>query len=154
MLHFWYVHSMIDHIKDKNALITLQKAGISKTPQRIAVLNILSKAVTPLNISSIRQSLQLKTKINRVTIYRILSLFKKRGIIRDITSAGISYYELATRENPVHPHFNCLNCGKLSCLEPLTFSQAKHWFNTDENFSIEHIEINISGLCSYCRDAT
>ncbi|MEN6624325.1 MAG: transcriptional repressor, partial [Smithella sp.] len=116
----------------------LQKAGITKTPQRIAVLNTIIEADFPLNISSIRQALQSKIRIDRVTIYRILSLFKKHMIIREIASTGATnYFELATVENPVHPHFICRKCDALSCLEPLTFSQAKS-LTPNDDYSIEH----------------
>lgn len=146
---------MTTNARDKDILHILQKTGLSKTPQRIAVLSILMNAVVPVNISSIRQALESKIRIDRVTIYRILSLFKRHMIIREITSAGgTNYFELATMENPVHPHFICRNCEKLSCLEPLTFSQASQWLTPDKDYSIEHIEINISGLCASCRNAT
>jgi Fe2+ or Zn2+ uptake regulation protein len=146
---------MVADAKDKDTLLILQKAGLSKTPQRIAVLNILIDAVVPVNMNSIRQALGTKIRIDRVTIYRILSLFKQHMIIREITSTGgANYFELATMENPVHPHFICRNCEALSCLEPLTFSQAGQWLTPDKDYSIEHIEINISGLCASCRNAT
>jgi Fur family ferric uptake transcriptional regulator len=146
---------MIANAKEKNALHILLKAGLSKTPQRIAVINILADVPAPVNINSIRQALKSKIQIDRVTIYRILSLFKQHGIIREITSTGgAGFFELATGENPVHPHFICRNCEKLSCLEPLTFSQATQWLSPTGDYSIEHIEINISGLCAGCRDAT
>jgi Fur family transcriptional regulator, ferric uptake regulator len=146
---------MIEEGKDRDALQQLESAGLSKTPQRIAVLNILMNADAPVNISSLRQALAAKTRIDRVTIYRILSLFKQRGIIRDITSTGgASFFELATIENPVHPHFICRNCARLSCLEPLTFSQASQWVSQKGDYSIENIEINISGLCAGCHNAT
>jgi Fur family transcriptional regulator, ferric uptake regulator len=141
--------------KEKNALHILLKAGLSKTPQRIAVINILTEVPAPVNINSIRQALKAKIQIDRVTIYRILSLLKQHGIIREIASAGgTAFFELATGENPVHPHFICRNCEKLSCLEPLTFSQATQWFSPTGDYSIEDIEINISGLCAGCRNAT
>jgi Fe2+ or Zn2+ uptake regulation protein len=140
---------------DEDTLRILQKAGLSKTPQRIAVLNILKNAVVPVNMNSIRQALETKIRIDRVTVYRILSLFKQHMIIREITSTGgANYFELATMENPVHPHFLCRNCEALSCLEPLTFSQASQWLTPTKDYSIEHIEINISGLCASCRNAT
>jgi Fe2+ or Zn2+ uptake regulation protein len=146
---------MVTDAKDKDTLHILQKSGLSKTPQRIAVLNILVNAVVPVNINGIRQALESKIRINRVTIYRILSLFKKHMLIREIASTGgTNYFELATIENPVHPHFLCRNCAALSCLEPLTFSQTNQWFGPDRDYSIEHIEINISGLCANCRNAT
>ena len=145
---------MNKNASDKNSLNILQRAGISKTPQRLTVLNILLKSEAPLNVSCVRELLADKKRIDRVTVYRILSLFKQRGIIREITSSGgVNFIEMATLENPVHPHFSCRSCGILSCLEPLTFSQSHQLISAKEDYSVDHIEINISGICSGCRHA-
>jgi Fe2+ or Zn2+ uptake regulation protein len=146
---------MSKNIKYKDAIFTLQKTGLSKTSQRLAVLDILLKATTPLSVNTIRQSLETKARIDRVTIYRIISLFRQHGIIREIASAGgANYFEIATQENPLHPHFNCRNCGAFTCLAPLTFTQAPELILSKDDYSVDHIEINISGLCAYCRNAT
>jgi Fur family ferric uptake transcriptional regulator len=113
----------------------------------------LLKATTPLSVNTIRQSLETKARIDRVTIYRIISLFRQHGIIREIASAGgANYFEIATLENPLHPHFNCRNCGAFTCLAPLTFTQAPELILSKDDYSVDHIEINISGLCAYCRN--
>jgi Fur family ferric uptake transcriptional regulator len=146
---------MVTDSKHKDALLTLQKAGISKTSQRFAVLDILFKATTPLSVNAIRQALETKANIDKVTVYRILSLFRQRGIIREIASAGgASYYEMATLENPLHPHFSCRNCGAFTCLAPLPFTQAPELILSKDDYSVDHIEINISGLCACCSNAT
>jgi Fur family ferric uptake transcriptional regulator len=146
---------MVTDSKHKDALLTLQKAGISKTSQRLAVLDILLKATTPLSVNTIRQSLETKARIDKVTVYRILTLFRQRGIIREIASAGgANYFEMATLENPLHPHFSCRNCGTFTCLAPLPFTQAPELILSKDDYSIDHIEINISGLCACCRNAT
>jgi Fur family ferric uptake transcriptional regulator len=146
---------MVTDSKHKDALLTLQKAGISKTSQRLAVLDILLKATTPLSVNTIRQSLETKARIDKVTVYRILTLFRQRGIIREIASAGgANYFEMATLENPLHPHFSCRNCGAFTCLAPLPFTQAPELILSKDDYSIDHIEINISGLCACCRNAT
>jgi Fur family transcriptional regulator, ferric uptake regulator len=146
---------MVTDSKHKDALLTLQKAGISRTSQRLAVLDILIRATTPLSVNTIRQSLKTKANIDKVTVYRILSLFRQRGIIREISSAGgANYFEMATLENPLHPHFNCRNCGVLTCLSPLPFTQAQELILSKDDYSIDHIEINISGLCACCRNTT
>jgi Fe2+/Zn2+ uptake regulation proteins len=75
---------------DKDGLNILQRAGISRTPQRLAVLNILLQSAAPLNISCVRELLASKKRIDRVTVYRIISLFKQHGIIREITSKAAS----------------------------------------------------------------
>ena len=144
---------MVTNSKHKDALLTLQKAGISKTSQRLAVLDILLKATTPLSVNTIRQSLETKARIDKVTVYRILTLFRQRGIIREIASAGgANYFEIATLENPLHPHFSCRNCGAFTCLAPLPFTQAPELILSKDDYSIDHIEINISGLCACCRN--
>ena len=146
---------MVTNLKHKDALLILQKAGISKTSQRLAVLDILFKATTPLSVNAIRQALETETNIDKVTVYRILSLFRQRGIIREIASAGgANYFEIATLENPLHPHFSCRNCGAFTCLAPLSFTQAPELILPKDDYSIDHIEINISGLCACCRNAT
>ena len=127
-------------LKHKDALMILQKAGISKTSQRLAVLDILLEATMPLSVNAIRQALETRDNsgapsgrsrrlpkmtrppasnslylprlasgdsksrgIDKVTIYRILSLFRQHGIIREIASAGgANYFEMATLENPLH----------------------------------------------------
>lgn len=141
--------------KHKDALLILQSAGISKTSQRLAVLDILLKAASPLSVNTIRQLLETKANIDKVTIYRILSLFRQRGIIREISSAGgANYFEMATLENPLHPHFSCQNCGSFTCLAPMPFIQAQELILSKDDYSIDHIEINISGICACCRNTT
>lgn len=137
-----------------NALLTLQNAGISKTSQRLAVLDILLKAQTPLCANTIRQMLKIKASIDKVTIYRILSLFKQRKIVREIASSGgVNFFEMVTAENPIHPHFSCQNCGTFTCLAPIPLTQAQESVLSENDYSIEHVEINISGICSNCRNA-
>ena len=146
---------MVTNSNHKDALLALQKAGISKTSQRLAVLDILLKATMPLSVNTIRQALETKASIDKVTVYRILSLFRQRGIIREIASSGgANYFEIATLENPLHPHFSCRNCGAFTCLAPLPFTQAPELILSNDDYSIDHIEINISGLCACCRNTT
>lgn len=133
----------------------LRQAGIAQTPQRRAVLKILQTAGQPLSIGVIRERLEKHTRVNKVTVYRIISLFKKQGIIRDVLSVGGAVYvEMATSDHPVHPHFSCKSCGTVACLTPLTFSQARPLMAAPGDFSVEHIEINILGLCNGCLRAT
>ena len=113
---------MVADTKNTEALLALRKAGISKTAQRLAVLNILLTATKPLNASNIRQSLKTKSGVDKVTVYRILSILKKRGIIREVASSGgVGYFEMITSEYSMHPHFNCRKCGTLTCMTPQPF---------------------------------
>jgi Fur family ferric uptake transcriptional regulator len=144
---------MVTKIRNTEAVLALRKAGISKTAQRLTVMDILFAATKPLSANAIRQSLKTKTSIDKVTVYRILSVFKKRGIIREISSAGgVGYFEMITAENHLHPHFSCRSCGTLTCMAPQPLIKMPDLILSKGDYSIEHIEINVSGLCSYCRD--
>jgi Fur family transcriptional regulator, ferric uptake regulator len=144
--------SMEEHAEKCDALQILEASKFNKTPQRIAVLDALIKSGAPLCVSDILNKTEANQKINKVTVYRILSCLKHIGIVREIeTGQGIHYYEMACQHNPVHPHFNCRLCGTLTCMSPLTLSQTWDWFVKAHNYSIEHININITGLCNRCQ---
>ena len=132
---------------------TLRNAGLAKTTQRMAVLEKLIGAAGPLNVRDIVAETRGKLKINRVTIYRILASFREGGIIREIDAgSGTTYYEMACLHNPIHPHFHCRRCGSLTCMPPLTLSQAWDWLTRPYNFSVESINVHITGICGPCRE--
>jgi Fur family ferric uptake transcriptional regulator len=134
-----------------DALETLEKTSLYKTPQRIAVLDTLISSSVPLSVNDILKKICTQQKINKVTVYRILTSFKGKGIVREIeTARGISYYEISCHHNPVHAHFSCRHCGMLVCLDPLTLSQTWDWFTKPRNFAIDHITINMTGTCHRC----
>jgi Fe2+ or Zn2+ uptake regulation protein len=157
-LKSWWITMEKEHC---DASETLKKAGLAKTSQRMAVLQDLILAERPLNAHEIFKKTQsdfhrhsLEAKINRVTVYRILSSFRESGIVREIeTGHGTSYYEMACVHNPVHPHFRCRHCGRIVCLPPLTLSQAWDWLAQPSNFSVERIDIQLIGLCAQCKQA-
>jgi len=131
---------------------TLKDTGLRKTPHRMAVLNMLIYADRPLSASDILKKSPI-IKINKVTVYRILSTFKEEGIIREIpTEQRDKHYEMACRHNPIHPHFYCSACKTMTCLEPLTLSQAIELFSKPHGFTIDNISVNITGVCDRCQD--
>ena len=132
---------------------TLKNAGLTKTPQRMAVLERLIGAAGPLSVRDILAGTRGMLRINRVTIYRILSSFREGGIVREIDAgSGTTYYEMACHHNPIHPHFHCRRCGCLICMSPLTLSQAWDWFARPSDFSVESINVHITGICGPCRE--
>ncbi len=133
-----------------NAEETLRRAGLQKTAQRLAVLDLLARTAEPLTAADIFQRLPEEQRVNRVTVYRILSSYTRKGIIREFESKkGIHHYEWAQPLVPPHPHFNCRTCGTMICmtafLSPCPWEQVVN----RPDFIIENI--SISGLCGLCR---
>jgi Fe2+ or Zn2+ uptake regulation protein len=135
-----------------DAAETLQDAGLSQTSQRTAVLEIIIAADGPLSAAEVLSRTDPRQKINKVTIYRILSSFKEHRIIRELpTDQGMNLYEMACRHNPIHPHFYCKTCRTMSCLPPLTLSQAMDWFASSGAFRVDDVHVNLNGVCGQCR---
>ena len=144
------------HMKNNNKYCdvhqSLKDAGLNRTPRRVAVLNILIHSGRPMSASSILRMMNDHQKINKVTVHRTLSRFKKKGIIREIpTGDGINYYEMACHHNPVHAHFYCTSCKTITCMEPLTVSQTWDWLIKPHSFTVEDINVSITGVCTRCQ---
>lgn len=135
-----------------DARSNLAQVGLSRTPQRLAVLDILIRAERPLTAADLMQAVNDNLNINKVTVYRIISTFRERGIVREIpTNYGINHYEMACMHNPVHPHFHCRSCKTMTCLDPLTLSKTWDWLAGPHDYNIEEISITLSGLCKECQ---
>jgi Fur family ferric uptake transcriptional regulator len=129
---------------------TLKRAGLQKTVQRLVVLDILTQAEQPLAAGDVFQRLLGGQKVNRVTVYRILSSYTRKGIIREFESKrGIHYYERVWPLTPPHPHFNCRACGTMICMTAFLSTGLWGKIANQPDFVIENI--SISGLCGLCR---
>jgi Fe2+ or Zn2+ uptake regulation protein len=132
------------------AEVTLKRAGLQKTAQRVAVLDILARAKQPLTAGDVFQRLPGEQTVNRVTVYRILSFYTRKGIIREFESKrGVHYYERAWPLTPPHPHFNCRACGTMICMTASPSPGPWEQMASQSDFIVENI--SISGLCGLCR---
>ena len=129
---------------------TLKRAGLRKTAQRLAILDILNRAEQPLTAGDVFQRLTGEQKVNRVTVYRILFSYTLKRIIREFESKlGIHYYERAWPLKPPHPHFNCRICRAMICMTTFLSSGPWEQMVNQPDFVIENISIN--GICGVCR---
>ena len=133
-----------------DAIQMLTECHLSKTPHRIAVLEILIRAERLLSAAEIADVMGKTKGINKVTIYRMLTTFRKAGIVREFAAEeGIKHYEIACRHNPVHPHFYCVKCRTLACLSALSSPGYQGWLK-GQGFKAENVSIHISGVCAQC----
>ena len=91
--------------------------------------------------------------MNKVTVYRILEDFTRRGMVRKLTLEGrVNHFELACEHHPPHPHFQCHTCREVQCLEPVALQQMWSELRGPVGNRADHIEIRIEGLCHKCRE--
>ena len=101
-------------------------------------------------ISVIELIRRLNTKLNKTTIYRVLDKLEDDGILHSfLGNNGIKWYAKCngcsiSAHSDVHPHFQCLNCGRMDCL-PESIVMPKI-----SNREIMHSHVLIQGTCELC----
>jgi Fur family ferric uptake transcriptional regulator len=149
-LIFEYFISMSDHC---NFPQWLAQEGLRATPVRLAVLDILAAAPRALRAQEILEIIRGRRRVNKVTVYRILEDFTRRGMVRKVSLEGrVSHFELACEHHPPHPHFQCQVCREVQCLEPVALEKMWSELLGPVGNRADHIEIRIDGLCHKCRD--
>jgi Fur family ferric uptake transcriptional regulator len=129
----------------------LQSNGLSKTRNRVNILNILKDANTPLSGKDICTLLQ--EKCDKSTVHRTLnSLFEKKLVQRVIIDHEVKYaLKVSTHEinghNSDHIHFKCSKCQRLYCLTEITVKD----YALPPGFIKEENQFLVIGKCSECQ---
>ncbi|MDB2606231.1 transcriptional repressor [Zobellia sp.] len=93
---------------------------------------------------------QLDTTFNKTTIYRVLDKLEDDGVLHSFLGKdGLKWYAkcngcTASEHKDLHPHFQCLSCGKVDCL---TVSVD---LPEIPNRKIEISQLLIQGKCEEC----
>jgi len=106
-----------DQIAELKAL--LREAGLRSTSARLAVLEQLRRARTPVSHAELAKDL-VPTGLDRATVYRNLMDLAESGLVaRAELGDHVWRYEIKREghdHNAEHPHFVCIDCGEVTCL--------------------------------------
>jgi len=130
----------------------LRTAALEPTPNRLRVLEVVGNNRYPLSAADIYHTLKRRQAINRVTVYRILDLLVARGLVDRLSTGGRAfYYGLAPNEfHRPHPHFYCLKCGQMDCLNPESLPVDANPLGRTFPGRIDKVEIRVDGVCKNC----
>jgi len=131
----------------------LRRAGLRKTPIRVAVIEVLSKHNRPMNVPQILA--KMKGSVDTVTVYRTLHAFVRKKLVHKVRGEDRSWlYALGDsgpRPDHLHPHFVCDECGKVECLEmariPESFLPS---LGVSGGYEVRWPEVVLHGLCPRC----
>ena len=132
----------------------LLSRGIRMTRQRRIILEIIETAKQHLDAAQIlRKAAKVDPTVNRVTVYRTLSLLKRQGLVDELDLLHVKgeghFYE--RRTNRDHLHMTCLGCGKVQEFESDLFDRVKGQVQRDCQFHILIARFEIGGYCLSCR---
>ena len=100
------------------ALERLKALGERRTPARQAILTLLLDANNALSHQDIHELLKARNEpFDRVTLYRVLDWLVAQKLAHKLAGEDrIWRFNAASDEQHVHPHFHCIQCGKVSCM--------------------------------------
>ena len=126
----------------------LRNAGLTPTPQRLAVLEYLDGKHAHPTADEIYRAVHARyPTIVKATVYNTLSALKKVGVIQELTiEREAARYDANVSS---HPHFMCRVCGKIYDVDlPCTVRPG----DEIDGHKVESVHTYIYGVCAACRE--
>lgn len=130
----------------------LREKGLRVTPFRERFLQIFLENDAALSVSDIENQLG---EFDRITLYRTIKSFTKKGVIHEIVMPGdIRKLALCNiqcsggkdHHEHNHIHFHCKNCKEIYCIE---MQQTPDFKLT--GYDVDQVEIQVKGVCLNCK---
>jgi Fur family ferric uptake transcriptional regulator len=130
----------------------LRAAGLRSTPARIAVLIALQKGSKPQTHAELSERL-VPLGFDKATVFRNLTDLTDVELVSR-TELGDHVWRFEIRDpnhdRSSHPHFVCVDCGTVSCMEGMNLPDDKQ----RKSLNISRIsEILVKGHCLVCEPA-
>ena len=149
-------HSMVDTETNPRRLLAeeLVSRGVRMTNQRRLLVNLIQKADRHLDAAGLwRRARAHDPTINKVTVYRTLSLLKRHGLVDELDLMHMDgerhYYE--ARTNRDHLHLACFQCGAIMEFESSLFEKLKGQIERERRFTIQMVRMEAGGICAACQ---
>ena len=133
----------------------LKSAGLRITQPRMFVLELLSKATTPLSAQGIHEELVASKKsLDLVSVYRILEMLQEQGLVHRDAENGSYFSCVHCKQCPENTHIflKCLDCSNVRELDyhGEVFSNAfKRKLSRIQSKPTQEL-IYLNDLCSSC----
>lgn len=120
-----------------------KKSGIKPSEKKVKLFSEIVEKKSSFDALTLYES--MKNEMDRATVYRTLTQFKEKNLIRETTNIdGKQFYENNAVKN--HPHFICNICKTVECLEEVPLNLDVHL----KSKKVQQISLNISGICENC----
>ena len=133
-----------------SSLALLRTLKLRKTPVRLGVIDVLTRASRPLSVVQILEKLR---GVDTVTVYRTLNTFVKKKAIHRVHGEDRNWlYAIGdTQPKHTHPHFVCDECGKVECLEESIVPESlPRDLRVKPKYAVTFSEVVLHGRCPKC----
>lgn len=140
------------HFSEEDARQLLKRASLRCTAARIAVLQQVAGSLRPLSHAEVTSQLS-ELGFDQSTIYRALHELAEQGTLSRLDLGDdVKRFELRREETAAeageHPHFLCIDCGKIVCLPKQAFKIDRRQFPTETVAAITQVVVR--GHCEAC----
>jgi Fur family ferric uptake transcriptional regulator len=126
----------------------LRQRGVSATPARVRVLQLLLAADAALSHQALQQAAAASGQVfDKVTLYRVLDTLEAQGLVHSVAGHDRVRRFGPMRAHHAHAHFECASCGRLFCL-PGTLATASP--ELPPGFAPERLDLTVHGRCADC----
>ena len=123
----------------------IRKAGLRSTSARVAVLQNLETATSPLSHADLATALA-PLGFDKATVYRNLKALVDDGTLAVVQLPGENpRYEPVSRRH--HHHFQCTFCKRVFDVHECPGNLARL---APKGFTVEHHELTLYGRCDGC----
>jgi Fur family transcriptional regulator, ferric uptake regulator len=140
----------VEKLSVAEARATLRSFKLRSTAARIAVLQNMANSSAPLSHAEVTEKLE-DVGFDPSTIFRSLTELAEAGILHRVDLGdGARRFEFIREGEDVdgaHPHFLCLDCGKITCLQDFTFSLRSNKRSAQPG---NVTEVLLKGHCTEC----
>lgn len=129
----------------------MRAAGHRMTPQRQAVLEILTTSDTHPTVDQIYERVRMDFPMtSRATVYKTISLAKEMGAVMELEfSKGSNRYD-GKRPYP-HTHVICMKCKQVMDADDLDITTLKQEIIRNTGYRIDNHRIDFFGVCPNCQ---
>ncbi len=126
----------------------LQTHHCSLTKQRQRIFDLMTNR-EPVSMHELLQ--EVAGTIDKVSVYRTISLFEELGIVQRVNSGWKYKLELSDQFSAHHHHLTCLGCQKIINISESTFETFIENLSAQHHFMARTHQLEVEGYCKTCQ---
>ncbi len=136
---------------EKKVISILREHGYKLTPQRKAILDVISRSRSHLTPAEVYEKVRRQyPDIGLVTVYRTLELLARLGFICEVRGNDNNRSYLLRRSFSHHHHLICSGCNKVIDFNECDLADMERKITESTGFSIESHLVEFTGKCKEC----
>jgi Fur family ferric uptake transcriptional regulator len=132
---------------NKKIATLLSENGFSVTRQRLLVFGLLENQ-EPIAMHELYKL--TKNDLDRASLYRIINVFEKLGIVSRISIGWKYKIELSDMFADHHHHLSCINCHKVVSINENELEGFINRLALSHDFMPTEHQIEVQGYCTDC----